>query len=96
MRTGMRSTKPKDINYHDAVLDPDTRLVFIQSAYRISSKQINLFSIQLRRFTEVARNYQRFCTSYHFVYQEDALCPEIHRQGDAICVEGQCLLSACR
>ncbi|KAH8113457.1 hypothetical protein DFH11DRAFT_1602139 [Phellopilus nigrolimitatus] len=35
MKTGMRSNKPKDISYRDAVMDPDTRAVFIRNLQRL-------------------------------------------------------------
>lgn len=42
----MRSNKPKDINYRDAVMDPDTRLVFIQSMlHTLTQDFIHLRSI---------------------------------------------------
>ncbi|OCB84496.1 hypothetical protein A7U60_g8482 [Sanghuangporus baumii] len=44
MRTGMKSSKSKDVNYRDAVMDPETRKVFIH----ISS-----------RFTEATRYIKR-------------------------------------
>lgn len=57
MRTGMRSNKPKDINYRDAVMDPDTRLVFIQSMlYILTQDFIHLRSIN--RSAEIACNYE--------------------------------------
>lgn len=53
----MRSNKPKDINYRDAVMDPDTRLVFIQSMlYILTQDFIHLRSIN--RSAEIACNYE--------------------------------------
>ncbi|KAL5488188.1 IQG1 [Sanghuangporus weigelae] len=45
MRTGMKSSKPKDVNYRDAVMDPETRKVFIhnlQKLHAISKDFVNV------------------------------------------------------
>ncbi|EJD01008.1 uncharacterized protein FOMMEDRAFT_21471 [Fomitiporia mediterranea MF3/22] len=35
MRSGMKSNKPKDVNYRDAVMDPETRKVFIHNLQKL-------------------------------------------------------------
>lgn len=58
MRSGQRSTKAKDIAFHEAVDDPETRAEFIRRQCLLHQLVTTAFrQLPIHRFTEIACPY---------------------------------------
>lgn len=73
MRTGITSTKPKDVNFHDAALDPETRTIFIHSELEIYLEHLFMFTDLAFRPSEATRLDKRLPYCDHCFRPEDAL-----------------------
>ena len=86
MRSGRISNKPKDLTYHDAVDDPDTRGEFIRRKKRNEVPcywtPIYCF-LCFARSSAVASAYQSLCQCHSHFDKEDALWYALHCSRDA-------------
>lgn len=74
MRTGVRSNKPIDVDYIQALEDLDTRTEFIHRKYLhpMSLKQLPIYFFHPRP-SKIARCNEGLCRSHHLVYKEGTI-----------------------
>jgi hypothetical protein len=82
MRSGIASSKPKDVPFYQALNDPDTRAEYIRRMWSLSLGLLT--SDSLSRLTNTAMVDRGICYCYHSVDEEDAIWDALLGSGDTL------------